>query len=111
MTDMVWLRSAVMFLVVLGAVMQMQLSSAVPLAAAARVLLDDSVGVGGVGAGGKAGAGGVGVHAKAGGKPHKHKKAGGNRMGGAGPAPSAADCGDNSDPCLGGGSGNDYDYP
>ncbi|XBH98600.1 hypothetical protein VPH35_128088 [Triticum aestivum] len=93
----------------------MQLSSAVPLTATARVLLEvnPGVGVGGVGFGAKAGVGGVGVgaNAKAGGKHFKHKKAGGN---GVSPAPSAVDCGDNSDPCVGGGGviGDYYgDYP
>ncbi|KAM3209008.1 hypothetical protein ACQJBY_063599 [Aegilops geniculata] len=90
----------------------MHLGSVVPLAAAARVLREANVGVG---VGAKAGAGGVGVgaNAKAGGKHFKHKKAGGK---GASPAPppSAVDCGDNSDPCVGGGGvgngGGYYDY-
>ncbi|XBI08440.1 hypothetical protein VPH35_136173 [Triticum aestivum] len=80
----------------------MQLSSVVPLAAAARVPREANAGVW---------VGGVGVGAKAGGKPFKHKKAGGN---GVSPAPSAVDCGDNSDPCVGGGGAiGDYygDYP
>ena len=117
MAGMIQLRSTVVLLVVFGAVMQKQLSSAVPLTAAARVLLEVNigVGVGGVGVAAKAGAGGVGVgaNAKAGGKPFKHKKTGGK---GASPAPppSAVDCGDNSDPCVGGGGGGNgggyYDY-
>jgi len=87
MADMVSLRSKVMvFVVLFGVIVQMHTTSVVPLAAAARVLVESNLNVAGVEVGVKAGSNGVGVRVEVG------ANAGGNkaepRVGGGGVRPN-----------------------